>query len=422
MVKGAATLTRFALGPFFLDDLISTIPRGSSLAKSQFYVPSSPQNHAQGLLLLKMGAKALRNYGQKLLEGTRQIAPVSLFTAAIGSVVLLSGTARFIEGPDAQPQSPPAALSPIAPKAGLGTDRPLEQTLDRPRTVAALREIFQDYGYVLSQATGENGIVPALFLTRLPEDYTIVPAGKPRKEMFVQIALPLILKVNADITQNRERLLDLQKASAAGTALSLAQKTWLHEVMLRYDLRDAEETAETLSREAIDFSALLERMDVIPVSLALAQGSVESGWGSSRFARKGQALFGQWTWDPNSGIVPRERQKGKTHLVRRYDTLLEGVRAYALNLNRNRAYQDFRAIRAQARAQGQALKSHALANGLTRYSELGAVYVREIQKMIRYNRLTDYDFAQLARPLARSAAHQKPQENTQDPSPAALLL
>lgn len=258
-----------------------------------------------------------------------------------------------------------------------------------------VRSLFREQGLVMDKVTGKDATVPAILLTTMPARYSSVPPGPSRKSLFIRITLPLMLTVNAEIRQRRARLEKLQDQIASGTALSGPDREWLHRLLVRYDLRPDDKTPDSLDPKQISFVKVMRRVDEIPVSLALAQGAVESGWGVSRFARDGNALFGQWTWDPSSGLVPRRRDEGKTHLVRHYEELLDGVRAYALNLNRNPAYAEFRQIRETARQAGRTASSRELAAGLTRYSELGWPYVVEIRKMIRHNRLTRFDGTRL---------------------------
>jgi Bax protein len=137
-------------------------------------------------------------------------------------------------------------------------------------------------------------------------------------------------------------------------------------------------------------------VDVVPVSLALAQAAIESGWGTSRFARQGNAIFGQWTSQDGKGLVPSARPEGKTHKVRSFDRLSESVEAYLLNLNTHRAYRDFRTLRQQSRNSGERPKGEVLATGLEAYSEKGEEYVDLLRDMIRVNRLAAFDDAILS--------------------------
>ncbi|MDZ7770570.1 MAG: glucosaminidase domain-containing protein [Woeseiaceae bacterium] len=149
---------------------------------------------------------------------------------------------------------------------------------------------------------------------------------------------------------------------------------------------------------------LQRRVDTIPEALVLVQAAKESGWGRSRFAREGNALFGEWCYNEGCGIVPGARGEGRTHEVRAFDTVYDAVGSYIRNLNTHRSYLDLRLARQAARESGEAPSAFQLAEHLSRYSERGDVYVREIQSMIRQNDLEDVP-AELLR-AAPSAARQ----------------
>ena len=145
-----------------------------------------------------------------------------------------------------------------------------------------------------------------------------------------------------------------------------------------------------------DIDELLRRVDVIPVSLAIAQAAEESGWGTSRFAQTGNALFGQWTVASDIGIVPEDREDGMTHKIKAFDNLAQSVAAYMRNLNTHRAYREFRQKRQGQRQWGEALDGHALASTLLRYSQRGDKYVKSIRTIMNANGLRELDGAHLA--------------------------
>ena len=165
--------------------------------------------------------------------------------------------------------------------------------------------------------------------------------------------------------------------------VSAEDQTWLAWVAERYDA------------PAGNLDELLVRVDIIPTSLALAQAAEESGWGTSRFAHQGNALFGQRATGDEPGLAPVERATEEHVRVRAYETLGAAVRSYARNLNTHPAYERFRAERAENRSQGAEPGGHALAPTLTRYSERGAAYVASLRAIIRLNRLESFDKARL---------------------------
>lgn len=147
--------------------------------------------------------------------------------------------------------------------------------------------------------------------------------------------------------------------------------------------------------EAIDaakIQSLLKRIDVIPPSLALAQAANESAWGTSRFATKANNYFGQWCFSKGCGLVPLRRNAGTTHEVRKFPSAQGSVKGYIFNLNTGRAYSDIRNMRAKARVENKILTGMDLAAGLSKYSERGQEYVKELRSMISYNKLVEkYD-------------------------------
>tara|TARA_B100000787_G_scaffold140180_1_gene109161 strand:+ start:1395 stop:1964 length:570 start_codon:yes stop_codon:yes gene_type:complete len=143
-----------------------------------------------------------------------------------------------------------------------------------------------------------------------------------------------------------------------------------------------------------DVSTLKIRMDEIPVSMAIAQAAKETGWGTSRFAQEGNALFGQWTWS-GEGIKPAGADDDSTHKVMKFKILQASVKAYQRNLNTHSSYKEFRGARAELRDNKKELDSMILSNYLDRYAETGKKYVKILQQIIKQNQLTDFDDAKL---------------------------
>lgn len=229
---------------------------------------------------------------------------------------------------------------------------------------------------------GESG-VPRIFLTSMPHDLNEVQETSQRKAFFFKSILPLVLQVNEDLRADRARLLVLQQVTRDGRKPKAADRLWLAMMSDRYGVdRD-------------DISGLLNRVDIIPPSMALAQAAAESGWGTSRFAREGNALFGQWTF-AEGNLVPEGRDDDKGHMVKKFNRLIDSVRGYALNLNTNRAYREFRDLRADLRHKGKRLDGRALVGKLHRYSERGVDYVNEIRSLISFNKLNRLDGVHLS--------------------------
>lgn len=240
-----------------------------------------------------------------------------------------------------------------------------------------------DAPYDLDRVKAGLDPAPRLDLDAVPEALAAIEAGPARKEAFLAVTLPLILQANDEVLSARARAADYRARLARGADLPRASRAWLDAQFARYRVEDG------------DFATLMRRMDIVPPSLALAQAAVESGWGASRFAQEGNALFGQWTWDSEApGLKPDARPAGMTHRIRAFDTPLDAVRAYLLNLNRHAAYADLRALRAEQRRAGR-LNGAALAQGLEGYSEKGAAYVDLVRDVIAGNDLGDFDRVRL---------------------------
>jgi len=200
------------------------------------------------------------------------------------------------------------------------------------------------------------------------------------KQRFFEKLLPLVTRENERLLGLRRELTELQATHARGGQLQEVRLTWLRDLADDYRVEGPDDTGALIE-------ALLERVDVIPAGLALAQAANESAWGKSRFAKEGNNLFGTWTYDPDKGIKPKRRAAGKTHLVRNYDSLEASVRDYMHNLNSHPAYRPLRERRARQRSERQPLSAMHLAGGLTAYAETGSEYVKIIQSMIRSNNL-----------------------------------
>jgi len=240
-----------------------------------------------------------------------------------------------------------------------------------------LQETFKRYNYQLDQI--DDG-VPSLIVDNMPKDLNRIPETKTRKQLFFKIMLPLILLVNEEILAERGQLLAIQQQYDATESLNQEQTSTLQALATRYKVNlKTEGTGQAIE-------ALLRRVNIIPVELALAQAANESAWGTSRFSLVANNLFGQWTFIPGQGIVPEGRPEGEIYEVRKFSNLYESVRSYANNLNTHKAYQDFRYLR-QKQDTDTNHDGLVLAEGLLSYSIRGEDYVREIQSMIRHNNL-----------------------------------
>jgi Bax protein len=242
---------------------------------------------------------------------------------------------------------------------------------------STIKQLFEDTDYKLSDVR-EKKLVKPVALTLLPAEIKMIESTKKRKEFFIQIILPLILKENNNIKLDRKRLFSIINKSN-NTEL---EKKWLKKKYKQYGVTSK------------DLSILKIRMDEIPVSLAIAQAAKETGWGTSRFAQEGNALFGQWTWS-GEGLKPKEAEKNEGHKVMKFNVLQASVRAYQRNLNTHSSYKDFRKARAELRDSGKMLDSYILVKYLDKYAETGDKYTEILKKIIEQNSLKDFDDVKL---------------------------
>ena len=253
-----------------------------------------------------------------------------------------------------------------------------DQETDTVRLDAStIKQLFEDTDYKLDDVRKKKLVKP-IALTLLPAEIKMIENVKKRKEFFIQIILPLILEENKNIKLDRKRLFSIiNKSNNSNT-----EKKWLEKKYRQYGIPSR------------DLSVLKRRMDIVPVSLAIAQAAKETGWGTSRFAQQGNALFGQWTWS-GEGLKPKDAEKNEGHKVMKFNVLQASVRAYQRNINTHSSYEDFRLARAKLRDLGEPLDSIILSEHLDKYAETGNQYVKVLQKIIKQNDLKDFDDAKL---------------------------
>ena len=257
-----------------------------------------------------------------------------------------------------------------------------------PADSQSLAAKFAAVRYRLDEVRRGRAEVPRLLLSGLPRDLRRVTAIPQRKSLFIKAILPLILRANEAISDDRRRLERLLASRAAGRRLARDDKVWLMAMAQAYEVASN------------DVGELLRRVDGIPPSLALAQSAEESGWGTSRFALAGNAVFGQRTWRAGGGMVPLRRDADKRHEIVAFGGLYNSVAAYMHNLNIHPAYKAFRSRRAEIRARSQEPRGDALVGTLERYSERGRAYIETIRSIMRVNRLAPFDRARLRRERA----------------------
>ena len=244
-------------------------------------------------------------------------------------------------------------------------------------TTSEIDSLFKEVNYNLKDIRNTKLVKP-IDIGLLPKEIKNISNTKKRKEMFIKIVLPLIVKENNRIRIDRKRLFTILNKNS-NTDI---EKKWLEKKYKQYGVRKN------------DLSTLKVRMDEIPVSLAIAQAAKETGWGTSRFALKGNALFGQWTWS-GEGLKPKNADEGKYHKVMKFHSLQLSVRAYLRNLNTHSTYKNLRKARTELRNQKKPLDSLTLSKHLDKYAETGSQYIEVLQKIIEQNNLKDFDEARL---------------------------
>ena len=208
-------------------------------------------------------------------------------------------------------------------------------------------------------------------------------AGPERKEAFIDYVVPVVRSVNREVRQRRRALQRIEQDRARGHGPDAPARDWLAHMTRRYRVR-----AQGLEKR---LEVLKSRVDTIPVSLAVAQAALESNWGTSRFARQGNNLFGKWCFSPGCGIAPARRAEGASHEVAAYDDVAEATRDYMHHLNSHPVYEPLRERRATARSEGVPPRGSDLASGLEKYSAKGEEYINYIRQVINANDLDRLD-------------------------------
>jgi Bax protein len=262
---------------------------------------------------------------------------------------------------------------PVAADDGIAARDPA----DRKPLVARLR--------ALDLARLRSGVqpVPRGAVHDLPPALDDIERADGRKRLFVKSLLPGILKANAEVRRQRDFLQTLKALEIPRPELPAEMRTRLERLERRYEVEPGR------------LETLLRRVDTVPPALILAQGAIETGWGTSRFAQEGNAIFGQHTRDPeDDGMVPRGIDDPDFR-VRAFDTIEAAVAAYLHNLNTHAAYAKLRAVRAKARDRGARPSARAMAAGLVDYSARGWAYVEDVRVTIEANRFDQYAEARL---------------------------
>ena len=244
-------------------------------------------------------------------------------------------------------------------------------------SASTIEQLFKDTNYSLSEVRRTKKVKP-IRLSLLPNEMKSIESAGKRKSLFIKIILPLVLEENNRIIIDRKKLFSILNKNKN----SKDEIKWLNQKFKQYGVLNK------------DLATLKVRMDIIPVSLAIAQAAKETGWGTSRFAIEGNALFGQWTWS-GEGIKPAGADTNATYKVMKFNVLKASVRAYQRNLNTHSSYKKFRFVRAQLRDDNKKLDSLKLAEYLDNYAQTGTEYTKVLKQIIEQNQLKDFDEVKL---------------------------
>ena len=244
-------------------------------------------------------------------------------------------------------------------------------------SASTIEQLFKDTNYSLSEVRRTKKVKP-IRLSLLPNEMKSIESSGKRKSLFIKIILPLVIEENNRIIIDRKKLFSILNKNKN----SKDEIKWLNQKFKQYGVLNK------------DLATLKVRMDIIPVSLAIAQAAKETGWGTSRFAIEGNALFGQWTWS-GEGIKPAGADTDATYKVMKFNVLKASVRAYQRNLNTHSSYKKFRFVRAQLRDDNKKLDSLKLAEYLDNYAQTGTEYTKVLKQIIQQNQLQDFDEVKL---------------------------
>jgi Bax protein len=251
-----------------------------------------------------------------------------------------------------------------------------------------MRKILIICLFVLSApvaATGDWGstsVHTAGAQVRQKPDFSRILDVSQKKQRFFEYLMPHIHKANQSVLRDRANLLSIETRLIAGQALTTGDRATVQRLSAHYKLKRHATTDDLTT-----IKSLLSRIDVLPLSLVLAQAANESGWGTSRFAVQANNYFGMWCYQKGCGLAPRQRDPGQNHEVKAFDTVQSNIEAYILNINTHPAYQPLRTLRQTLRELGAPLRGVLLAEGLMAYSSRGKDYIADIQALITANDL-----------------------------------
>ena len=255
---------------------------------------------------------------------------------------------------------------------------PSDVTVDYISESSEMIEIFNKYQFSVDNLLNNQSGNLVIF-SSLPQDFMDIQPIIERKRLFINTLIPIIYSENLQILNDRKKILDWWRESDGENFSRDFWPQWLFELSEKYGSSDS------------NLGNLLMRVDIIPISLALAQSAIESGWGTSRYSREGNAVFGQYTFDESKGLKPKDRNENDEFFIKKFPNLSESVRSYLKNINTHLAYADFREERKKLRMSGENLSGYKLVNFLKDYSERRESYIKDVKEIISSNNFQKYD-------------------------------
>ena len=262
--------------------------------------------------------------------------------------------------------------------ANLFETNPSDVTVDYISESSEMIEIFKKYQFSVDNLLN-NQSANLIIFSSLPKDFMEIQPVIERKRLFINTLIPIIYSENLQILNDRKKILDWWRESDGENFSRDFWPQWLFELSEQYGSSDS------------NLGNLLVRVDIIPISLALAQAAIESGWGTSRYSREGNAIYGQYTFDESKGLKPKDRNKNDQFFIKKFSNLSESVRSYLKNINTHLAYADFREERKKLRMSGESLSGYKLVNFLKDYSERKEFYIKDVKEIMTSNNFQKFD-------------------------------
>ena len=238
--------------------------------------------------------------------------------------------------------------------------------------------IFEKYNFTIESFV-DNSYENLIVFSSLPDDFLLIEPTRLKKNLFIKTILPIVFLENERVLAERKKILEWWTETEGEFVSREFWPDWLERLGNEYNY------------EGENIGDLLMRVDIIPISMAISQAVVESGWGTSRYSREANAIFGQYTFDESSGILPEKREENKKHFIKKFLSISESVSSYIKNLNTHFAYEELRKKRRELRMDGKTLTGEELINYLSKYSERGKDYLADLQSLLLENDFARFD-------------------------------